>query len=498
MSKIGKSTERSTPVETNAESKKTEQEFQLKKFAQLQRQALLDLTKNSTRQVTYQKYTKEQLIRYLKSPSANEKNIRNASIYMYDVSSQYRRLVSYYAQMPLWAYTVSPVKFDPSSVNSKSFKKAYMKAVHTLEIMNIKHEMQKATTVAFREGVFYGVRWSTNNSFFIQKLDPDICKLSSIVDGTWMFAVDFSKIKEEELGFYPPQFADLFREYTRSGDKWQEIPEEISFCLKADETTSTYSIPPWASTLPLLYDIETYKELQEASTRIANYKLITLLIPTGDDGTPLFSFNVAEQYYQHLVNSLPSYVGAAMLPMKVSSIDFEQSNRIKDVDTVSKAEEQFWTESGTSPLLFGSARNDTAGALKLSVYIDESIVFSIVSQAERLINRILSRLSGSHKFRINFIKATNITKDEMTARYKEAATLGLPVKSAYAALLGHTPGEILGMDYVEMEVLNMGDLTPLSSSYTQPSSESGRPKSSEVELTESGEQTRDNDSNANR
>ena len=89
-----------------------------------------------------------------------------------------------------------------------------------------------------------------------------------------MYAVDFSKIKEDELELYPPEFASLYSAYKSSGQKWQEIPSSISFCLKADETTSLYSIPPWASTLPMLHDIETIKELQETATEIANYKVI--------------------------------------------------------------------------------------------------------------------------------------------------------------------------------------------------------------------------------
>lgn len=467
------------------------------KFAQLQKQALLNLQSTSSSSVTYTRYSKEDLLSYMQNPKSNEKNIRNASIYMYDASSQYRRLIQYYAQMATWDYIISPIGFDPQKAKDDAFRKSYLKAIQQVANMNIRHEMQKAATVAFREGVIYGLQRSNNDSFFIQRVNPDICKLSSIVDGTWLYAIDFSQIKEADLVLYPDEIVSMWNAYkSGSAYKWQEIPENLSFCLKADETTTTYSIPPWASTLPMLYDIETFKSLQETSSEISNYKLVGMEIPIDKDGNPQMDYTLAEQYYQHVLNALPPYVGAVMSPMKMSSINFEKSSGTQDVDTVSRSEEQFWREGGTSPLLFGSANNDTAGALKLSIAADEEIVFGIIAQAERLLNRILKQMSGTQKFRINILPATVFNRDDLIAKYKEAATLGIPVKSAYAALLGLSPNDVMGMDYVEMNILNMGDLTPLNSSYTQ--SAAGRPASADGNLSEAGQQTRDDNTNANR
>ena len=189
------------------------------KFAQLQRQALVKLDSNTSSNVTYSRFTKENLISYMQSPKSNEKNLRNASIYMYDASTQYKRLILYYALMPLWSYTLLPVNYDPSKVKADAFNKAYLKVSAQVEAMNLKHELQKASVVAYREGVFYGAQWSGNNSFFIQRINPDICKLSSIVDGTWMYAVDFSQIKEADLALYPPEFTTLWNTYNNTGQK---------------------------------------------------------------------------------------------------------------------------------------------------------------------------------------------------------------------------------------------------------------------------------------
>ena len=490
--------EKKSPLDGQADEERRKKAYDFAwKYAQLQKQSLLDLQKSNSSSVTYTRYSKENLLNYMQTPKSNEKNIRNASIYMYDASSQYRRLILYYAQMALWSYTIAPIGFDPLKVNTDGFRKSYLKAIHQTEAMNIKHEMQKASIIAFREGILYGVQWSGNNSFFIQRINPDICKLSSIIDGTWLYAVDVSQIKEEDLALYPPEFTTMWNAYKNgSAPKWQEVPEDISFCLKADETTSTYSIPPWASALPMLYDIETFKSLQETASEISNYKLVSMEIPLDKDGNPQLDWDLAEKYYQHLVNALPPYVGAVMAPMKLDSMKFEQSAGVQDVDTVSRAEEQFWREGGTSPLLFGSADNDTAGALKLSIAADEEMIFGLIVQAERLLNRILKQISGTQKFKINILPATVFNRDNLLSAYKEGTTLGIPIKSAYAALLGLSPSDVMGMNYIEMDILNMGELTPLSSSYNQ--SDAGRPQSDDGDLSEAGTQTRDDDTNANR
>ena len=126
------------------------------------------------------------------------------------------------------------------------------------------------------------------------------------------------------------------------------------------------------------------------------------------------------------------------------------------------------------------------------------MVFGLIVQAERLLNRILKQISGTQKFKINILPATVFNRDNLLSAYKEGTTLGIPIKSAYAALLGLSPSDVMGMNYIEMDILNMGELTPLSSSYTQSGSEPGRPASDDGDLSEAGEQTRDDDTNSNR
>ena len=451
---------------------------------------------------TYSRYTKEQILQYMQSPATNEKYLRNASIYMYDASSQYRRLIQYYALLLKWQYIVSPLDFDVTKVKAEAFQKQYTKVANLLEMMNLPHELQKATLVALRDGVFYGAVWQTNNSYYIQRINPDYCSLTSIADGTWMYSVDMSQIMESKLILYPPEFTKMWNAYRSSGQKWQEVPESISFCLKIDETNPAYSIPPWCSTLPMLYDLETYKALQETATKIANYKMLSMKIDLNSDGAPTVDWELAQKYYQQLQNALPPYVGSTISPMKIESYDFDKSSGTNDVDTVSRAEEQFWFDSGTSALLHGANVSNTSGALKLSIKSDEEIMFGVMNQAERLINRILKSVAGTIKFKVHFLPNTIFNQEEQIKYWKDAAIVGVPgSKAAYAATLGIHQTDLPGMDFIERTIIGTDDWKPLQNGYTVGDTSGdtgGRPTASDGELGDAGEKTRDADSNANR
>lgn len=425
----------SAPVKTVEDKHKEAFEAALRFAKQVQTPIWVTTDQSTKESVTYSKYTKEQIISFMQSPTSNEKNLRNASIYMWDVSSQYRRLIQYYAGLMRWDYVLTPLDVDKKKVRADTFHKQYMKVQNQIELMNLKHELNKAAQIVYRDGVLFGAIWQNKTSFFIQRINPDFCSLTSLEDGTWRYSVDMSKIQEKKLPLYPPEFTTMWKAYQAGGQKYQEVPLDITFCLKADETVMNYCIPPWASTLPMLYDIETYKSLQETATKIANYKILGMEIPLNDDGTPKVDWDLAEKYYDQLCSVLPPYVGAFIAPMKTESYNFERSNGTADVDTVSRAEEQYWFNTGTSALLHGSTVSNTAGALKLAIKADEEIAFILANQVERLINRIIKNISGTVKFKLRFLPTTIYNQQEQVAIYKEAASLGVLARRVCMFLL---------------------------------------------------------------
>ncbi len=453
---------------------------------------------SSKKSSNFSVYSKENILSWLKNPTTdtNEKSLRNASNYMYVSSMHYNRLLNYYAGLYVGAYVISPLGFSKDDVKD-NFKKNFRKAARVLELINVPYVVRWVQLIALREGAFYGVWLTDSNSAFIQKIDPDYCKITAICDGCFVYKVDMTKIASK-LEFYPPEFTKMYNDYLATGDQWQEVPLDISICVKGDSSVLDYTIPPFAAVMPSLYTIANTEELQETATELKNYKMLAGQIPVDDKGNPLMDEPMVTKYYNHVANALGDDVGLALTPFKFDTFTFENKSGVSDVDDLSRAVSNFWSNAGTSGLLHGKD-NDTAGVIKLAVKNDETYVLGMVQQIERCINRYLKiALSGATKFKITILPITVFNREEYIKYYKEAAAFGLG-KSQYAAALGIHQYDIAGQVYMEDNLLDFDSLTPLKSTYTNGASDdAGRPESADEDLSKSGENTRANDTNANR
>lgn len=451
---------------------------------------------------TYSAPTKEDIEDYLKSPSSNEKSLRNASIYLYQINTRYRNLLNYYGNLLCWIYVINPVNYNPDKVKKDSFKKQYLKVCNILESMGVEKSMREIVVTALREGAYYGVIWGGNgDSFILQRLDPDNCVIVSISDGgVFQFKYDMSKVKAQDVEtYYPPAFAEMYNEYLRTGEKYQLVPPEIAVCFKADPSIVEYSVPVFAGTMPTLFDIENTKALSETADELSNYKLLAGKIPVDEEGVPLIEYNTVMQYYNHIANNVGDRVGVAFSPFELKDYSFEQSGTSAQIDEVSRANDNFFAEAGTSALLHGST-NSTSGVTKLAIKSDEAFAFGLMYQAEKIINRFLKLLSGTVKFKIHFLEVTCFNREEKIEEYRSAMNFGVG-KLEFLAIMGIHQFDILGENYVEKDLLGIDNLfTPMRTASTQSSADSknaGRPELNDDQISDGGEATRDNDTGAN-
>ena len=470
------------------------------KFTDVQ---LLNLKSNSHYPTVYTKYTRADIIKYLKNPETNAKQLRNASIYLYEVSAQYRRIVNYFAHMCPLTYIMYPFKFDTTKeVNEKAFKASYKKATDFMAIFNLQHEMRKALVTAWREDIFAGYIYQTKDSFYIRKLHPDYVKIASIVDGCYMVAFDFSYFRgrEDELESYGEEFISKYEDYKKDSSlRWQLLDEKRQFCLKISEDVM-YPLIPLAGCLLGIFDIEDYKELQKGASVLRNYKALGLKLPTDEAGNLLIDKDFADQFYEQLSNITPENIGVFETPMDVEVYDFEKSGA-EDPDKTYEAIRNFYNDAGVSALLFGSDKQ-TAASLNISITSDECVCFAVNRQIERNVNRLLKGLSGTQKFQITILDISEFHRQQFHDIMLKDAQYGVPVKSAIAASLGLNPPNMSAMLYMENEILKLHDnMIPLQSSYTQSSdNQGGRPTAEEngEEISDSNENTREHDSNASR
>lgn len=428
------------------------------KFSEIARLVSRDLN-NLKNAPKFYKYTKDEIATYLKDPYRYEVQIRNAVNYIYVVSPHFRRLIQYFVSLTNLSYIISPYKIDPRKQNAKTMGNNYRKTMNFLQSMNIKTQIPKVLTVCFREDVCYLTTWVNGESITLQQLPSDYCAISSIENNVFNVTFNFQyfDINQDLLKFYPKEFELKYNEY-RSGKsgRWIELNSPTSFAVKLNDDIQEYAIPPFAGLLRDIYDIEDYRTLKLSKTALENYALLVMQLPMDDEGNYLIDYKKAKEFWFNLDTELPEEVGSVLTPMPINKIGFEKSNT-GDVDRVSEAEENMFTEAGVQSLLFNNDKA-SANALLLSVKVDQAWTYKVVCSIADAINRILHAQGFGKNFNVNFLNVSEFNKKEAGESYLKAATYGLPTISAYGASQGISQSEIDSMSFLETTVLGLQDM----------------------------------------
>ena len=227
-----------------------------------------------------------------------------------------------------------------------------------------------------------------------------------------------------------------------------------------------------------------------------------------EEGVPKMDYDLAIKYYNQACANIPDGIGLILSPFSINDFSFQNSSTA-DSDAANEAEEDFWFSSGTSPLLFGSSRATSSASLSLSVKPDETISFSVMRQIQRYFNKRIKKMNLSYSFEMTFLEQSIFNEKDVQNAYFKGGQYGVSgSKLLYANSLGLEPADILGMSYLEDSILGVGSkifTRPFVSSNTMSNggldSEGGRPtaeESGETVITESNEQSRENDVNSNR
>lgn len=475
------------------------------KFALINRLITRDLN-GQVRSPSFYLYTKDNINEYLSNPYRYEKELRDAITYIYGASSHFRRLIQYFVSLSDLAYVVSPYRIDPKKPNARMIGNNYRKVLSALSSMSIRTQFPKILAVCLREDTFYGTMHVGQDSTIIQQLPSQYCRISSIENNVLNVTFDFSYFdsRKDLLEYYPEEFKRKYNLYlnNRIKSRWVELDAPTSFAVKCSNDILDYSLPPFAGILRDIYNIEDYSQLKMAKTALENYAMVVMNLPMDDDGNWLLDFNKAEEFWRNLDDVLPDEIGSVLTPMETEKISFERSHS-DDTDTVTEAEENLYTAAGVSSLLFNNPKA-SANALLLSIKADQALTYGIVKSIEDVVNRYIQYQSYGKNFKVTFLDVSPFNRKEVGDAYLKASTYGLPFISMYAASQGMNQAELDTMSFLEGDVLGLVNMfkpirnsAQMSSNETsEPSDpdqnpEGGRPVLEDVELTDSGEQSRE-------
>lgn len=429
------------------------------------------------------------LEREMSNGSINPEYLRQVSKALYAKSLQYRRIVNYFADSPLMSWLVLP--------NEDTDLKTYRSVNAEIEKLNLEHEAKKMFKILYKTGSYYGILIETSNFVHFSNVDADMVQIETITDGIPDFSVVTSFFDEDsDIQMYSKDLRTAIAVARKNRDPLVRIPSADSIVLKIDEDIAE-SIPPFSGSFKAILELEKYKKLRTIRDRLNTFKIIVQKIPVRDSSNKNDDFMIeadtVDLFHDLLSQSLPEEVMLATTPMDVTDIALKQTIT-SDTDNVAKAESNFWNTNGVSEALFGKATN--AVGLSYSIKVDETMMFSVLRQLERWVNRRIKGMAGKKsKTKYRILDITEYNKKEYLENTLKNAQFGLPVKLELASALGYNPREAIDMIKFENDVLKLHEsMIPLQSSHVGAEvDENGRPvKADDEQVDESTERARDN------
>lgn len=480
-------------------------------FAKVQELLLQNVKK--ARSKTFTQYTKELIKQYLKNPYSNIDNIRNVSAFLARTSMIYKKILAYFAQMPLFSYNLIYKSDFQKGIDTSKMMKAYQDVLLKLQQINMKKEFSTAIATALRDGAYYGFVYDgEGDGFFIYGLDPKYCKVCGITNnGEYIIAFDAAYfdsgnnseylygVDNDGEGTWDPVFIEGYETYNQQGQdfRWFELPPEKTLCLLADDEAEMplpYFLPVFISLLDLL-DLE---QLLMSKTELENYVLLVSKIPLMENSQQVDDFKVSlelVQYVQQLLDEVvPSLVGTAYTPCDLDVVTFNKANSTEDTDKLAQSMNNMFSNLGISELVVSGGSSTNSVGLSHSIQNDESFALKFVDRLESWMNSYI-KLNYSQDFIFKFHPFTYFSQQEYVTSMKDAATTGVPVAMDYATALGSTPYEVMCSTFMENALgIKDGLWKPLQTSYTQ-SGDAGAPEKPVDALTDEGVATRDGKKN---
>ena len=445
----------------------------------------------------------------LKYPKQGWKILLAASDELMRISPHYFRMNSLYSNMALfcWGIDLYDVK---ENVKVESVKKQYSSLASKLENMNLKHEYSKIMKFIPYQDIYCGLVFENQNDFFFKQIDYKICKLYQIQDGLYNFRIDLSQIKAQNLDAYPTYVKEAYLNYIdgvknkRTVFQWYKPPADKQICLKMNSQW-TFPYPILIGLVKDILNLDIYKKLKLQSARTDNYKAIAVEVPIDENTVdkPLLTPETLGIFAEINRESMADDIGLLhTLGSNATPISFKDSSNTRN--NVSDAVDELYNSSGITKELYNGSSSATA--LGYSVENDSGFIYGLYRQFERWTNRFIKIRKynkPAFKFYFYLLDVTIFNRENISNRYKDAISLGATVIDKWMASLDMTPSRMLGSFILHKDIFDFqNNFIPLQSSFNSSVKDNGtgRPtnESKGKKLDESGEKTKDLDSNKDR
>ena len=488
-------------------------------------------------------YTREKIRTLLKDAEKNSFQIRQAAEYVRNNILQFERVEQYFISLFSFKYYLIPKK---SIKKFTDLKKSKEKIYKFLESLRIKEQFPRITADVIKNGCGFYLFSKKGDMFDFLRLPIDQCRITGVRNTFGMcFEVDaFYFQRLYDLGMVTPEIYSYYKDLIESKmspaekddngkirrDENGELRRRIGkanerifipisplhgCCITANPYKGT-KLPLLSALLPDSIDILEYKNIQKQKSILETWCIIPQVIPYEEVEKPKVPLQLAKQTIAMLQSALPQGVVTFSTPLEVQNpITLQSSNTQENITGL--GEQNFFSAVGIAGNIMGVGEAKNQAALDFSNLTDFGFVSYLYGQFDSIVNLLIMIYVNENDWKVKFFGNTYRHEKEVKDASSMFSTNNLPAEYL-GANLGFEPQEF---EYM----LELGDksklkdlMKPLVSQFQQSSNQSvstnstkkndsnsnastdtgGRPELDSDELSDGGEQARQDETNANR
>lgn len=393
------------------------------------------------------------------------------STYFFYTSGLYKRIILHYATFLNYSWILVPhLNNKKDKITDKKNANAYYDASEFCSSFQIERKCAVFAKEILVKGAYYGLIHDTGDYVAIQDLPFDYCRSRyknqqdvDIVEFNMKF---FDTIRDEELrkeilSTYPKVVQKGYYEYKhKKKNNWIFLPAEIGiyFCYFEEK-------PFFLDLLPLLDDLEDYKDIDKKRNLLSLKRIITQKI--GMDADKLFfEPEEAEEMHEGVLEMLQNNPDVDVITTynDISLLDLSGDDDEKtEVDSV---QDLIYEAAGVSKELFCAT---TDAGLQYSLNNDLAMMMILGQRFAHFFSVILNYKFGNKKikFKLLILPISYYNSADYTSRAKDLAAFGYSFLTPILST-GIDQTNLADLKDLENELLNLDEvLKPLQSAYTQ-------------------------------
>lgn len=450
--------------------------------------------------------TQSELTEWLRRPYDNQKSLRDVSRFLSNSVMQYHRSKKHFASIMNYRYELTACDI-PEKDEEESFMNAYGRCLDILKRLNVQYQFENITWSTMDDGAkFYFLR-ETEHFMTLTELPNDYCYITGTWDLGFTYAIDLSYFdRHAYLKDQIPEFSQAYEIFIKMRElsyrglellpyQYYPVPIEKGFVFTFDPIHAE-ATPPLKGTFKDAFEIVGYKNLLKQRTTLDTWKMIAQKIPYDEKNEKfIVEYEEASQIVNMIQRIMPPGAKTFATFFEPHEISFNQAQNMNNITGL--GEQLYWSSLGVAGNIFGMD-NKTGLGLQLSLESDMGFIDHLYRQFENFINWQFLLTSREFRFQVKFM-GNRYTKLDEIKTYKDIVlSTNMPVSRVFA-LAGYEPFEIDATINLENILKRKSKMKPIiAGAQMSGKNKGGRPESSQGELGDAGEITRDYDSNSSK